>query len=210
MTTAPLRKDAARNWERIVAVARVLVDEGTPLQLNDVARRAQLGVGTVYRHFPTAEALLETVATPCLEALVAHGEQALADDNPRSALAGFLARTIEAQVTDASLAMVAAATTDTLPRTTELKQALLSVGAQLLERAYDAGVVRPDLTSDDLVPLMCGVAYAANVHSIPTTRVETARRYLTALLEGLCTPYSHGDSAATADSGSGKTARLTG
>lgn len=64
MTTAPLRKDAARNWERIVAVARDLVDEGTPLQLNDVARRAQLGVGTVYRHFPTAEALLETVATP--------------------------------------------------------------------------------------------------------------------------------------------------
>ena len=60
----PLRKDAAQNWDRIVAVARELVDEGTPLQLNDIARRAGLGVGTVYRHFPTAEALLETVATP--------------------------------------------------------------------------------------------------------------------------------------------------
>ncbi|MFE7777135.1 TetR/AcrR family transcriptional regulator [Streptomyces sp. NPDC057445] len=185
MTTTPLRKDAARNWERIVAVARDLVDEGTPLQLNDVARRAQLGVGTVYRHFPTAEALLETVATPCLEALAAYGEQALADDNPWRALTGFLTRTVEAQVTDASLSTVTAAPRDALPRTTELKRTLWSVGGQLLDRARDAGVVRPDLTSDDLVPLMCGIAYAANVHSVPATRVETARRYLTALLEGL-------------------------
>ncbi|GAA3043244.1 TetR/AcrR family transcriptional regulator [Streptomyces glomeratus] len=197
MTTAPLRKDAARNWERIVAVARDLVDEGTPLQLNDIARRAGLGVGTVYRHFPTAEALLETVATPCLEGLAAHGEQALADTDPGRALADFLTRTIEAQVSDASLSAVTAAPTDTLPRTTELKRTLRSVGAQLLERAREAGVVRADLTSDDLVPLMCGVAYAANVHSAPDDRIETARRYLTALLEGLYIrraghPRSHG------------------
>lgn len=187
MTTAPLRKDAARNWERIVAVARGLVDEGTPLQLNDVARRAQLGVGTVYRHFPTAEALLETVATPCLEELTAQGEQALAAEDPGRAFVGFLTRTVEAQVTDASLPMVTSAPTDTLPRTTELKQSLWSVGGRLLDRARDAGVVRADLTSGDLVPLMCGIAYAASVHGgDPAVRADTARRYLTALLEGLC------------------------
>ncbi|MGW1916885.1 TetR/AcrR family transcriptional regulator [Streptomyces sp. NPDC002076] len=185
MTTAPLRKDAARNWERIVAVARDLVDDGTPLQLNDIARRAGMGVGTVYRHFPTAEALLETVAAPSLETLAAHGERALADDDPGRALAGFLTRTIEAQVTDASLATVTAALTDALPRTTELKRTIRSVGRELLERARDAKVVRADLTSDDLVPLMCGIAYAANVHGAPETRVETASRYLAALLEGL-------------------------
>ncbi|MDT0466617.1 TetR/AcrR family transcriptional regulator [Streptomyces gibsoniae] len=186
MTTAPLRKDAARNWERIIAVARDLVDEGTPLQLNDIARRAGVGVGTVYRHFPTAEALLETVAAPCLEELAAHGEQALADTDPRRALTGFLTRTVEAQVTDASLSPVTAASTDALPRTTELKRTLKSAGAQLLERAREAGVVRADLTSDDVVPLMCGIAYAAQMHSAPAARSETARRYLTALLEGLC------------------------
>ncbi|MCZ4604457.1 TetR/AcrR family transcriptional regulator [Streptomyces sp. Lzd4kr] len=103
MTTAPQRKDAARNWERIVAVAREVVADGTPLQLNDIARRTGMGVGTVYRHFPTAEALLETVATPSLEALAAHGEQALAEANPQRALTDFLTRTIEAQVTDAAL-----------------------------------------------------------------------------------------------------------
>ncbi|MFJ7073713.1 TetR/AcrR family transcriptional regulator [Streptomyces sp. NPDC098781] len=185
MTSSPLRKDAARNWERIVAVARELVDEGTPLQLNDIARRVQMGVGTVYRHFPTAEALLETVATPTLEALVAHGEKALAEEDPRDGLTGFLTRTVEAQVTDAALPPVAAAPADALPRTTELKRALRSVGTRLLGRAHDAGVVRADLASEDLVPLMCGVAFAANVHGEAEDRVETARRYLTALLEGL-------------------------
>lgn len=189
MTTAPLRKDAARNWGRIVAVARGLVDEGLPLQLNDVARRAGVGVGTVYRHFPTAEALLETVAASCLEALVEHGEQALADADPWHALEDFLLRTVEAQVADASLAPVAAAPADALPRTTELKRSLWSVGSTLLDRARAAGAVRPDLTDADLVPLMCGIAYAAQVHSADSAaRVTTARRYLTTLLEGLRAP----------------------
>ncbi|MEU7730837.1 TetR/AcrR family transcriptional regulator [Streptomyces sp. NPDC040724] len=184
--TTPLRKDAARNWDRIVAVARALVDQGTPLQLNDVAGRAGLGVATVYRHFATPEALLETVAAPCLEALVAHGRQALVDNDPWHALEGFLLRTVEAQVTDASLGPVAAAATDTLPRTTELKSALQSAGTALLDRARDAGAVRRNLAAADLVPLMCGIAYAVNVHDgTPADRIDTAHRYLATLLEGL-------------------------
>ncbi|GAA1293844.1 TetR/AcrR family transcriptional regulator [Saccharothrix xinjiangensis] len=187
-TTPPLRKDAARNWDRIVSVSRRLVDEGTPLQLNDVARRAGLGVGTVYRHFPTAEALLETIAATCLETLVAHGEQALADPDPRRALEDFLFRTVEAQVTDASLPPVAAAPADALPRTTELKRSLWSIGATLLDRAREAGKVRPDLAAADVVPLMCGIAYAAQVHSgTAADRVATAHRYLAALLGGVRT-----------------------
>lgn len=190
--TTPLRKDAARNWDRIVGVARALVDQGTPLQLNDVAGRAGLGVGTVYRHFPTPEALLETVAAPCLEALAAHGRQALTDTDPWCAFEGFLLRTVEAQVTDASLAPVAAAPADTLPRTTELKGELLSVGAALLDRARGAGAVRGDLGAGDLVPLMCGIAHAVDVHGgAPDDRIATAHRYLAGLLHGLrATPHS--------------------
>ncbi|WP_103351951.1 TetR/AcrR family transcriptional regulator [Amycolatopsis sp. CA-128772] len=186
MTTTSLRKDAARNRDRIVAVARDLVDAGTVLQLNDIARRAGIGVGTVYRHFSTAEALLETVATPCLEALVAEGEKALADTDPWHALESFLRCTVEAQVSDASLSPVTAAATDALAHTTELKQSLRSIGTTLLERARQAGVVRPDLTAADLVPLMCGIAYATQIHSETSADVvATAHRYLTALLEGL-------------------------
>ncbi|MET8546258.1 TetR/AcrR family transcriptional regulator [Kitasatospora sp. NPDC004799] len=186
MTTTPLRKDAARNWERIVAIARDLVDQGTPLQLNDIARRAGLGVATVYRHFPTPEALLETVAAPCLEALATHGEQALADADPRRALEGFLSGVLRAQLTDAALPPVAAAAVDALPRTTELKESLASAGTALLDRARAAGAVRPDLAAHDLVPLMCGIAHAVNVHGgTPADRTETAHRYLDTLLEGM-------------------------
>ncbi|MGW4211051.1 TetR/AcrR family transcriptional regulator [Lentzea sp. NPDC004789] len=184
----PQRKDAARNWDRIVTVARELVDEGTPLQLNDVARRAGLGVGTVYRHFPTTEALLETVATPCLENLATHGRQALEDDNPWHAFSDYLTRLVEAQVSDPSLAKVAATAHDTLPRTTELKQQIIATGTQLLTRARTAGAVHADLADGDLVPLMCGIAYATYVHSdTPADRLPTARRYLDTLLRGLST-----------------------
>jgi AcrR family transcriptional regulator len=182
----PQRKDAARNWDRILTVARELVDEGTPLQLNDVARRAGLGVGTVYRHFPTPEALLESVATPCLEALVSHGDKALRDEDPWQALSEFLTRTVEAQVSDPAVAKVSSAAHDTLPRTTELKQQIMTTGTELLARARRAGAIRPDLADGDLVPLMCGIAYATYVHSTgPDDRLPTARRYLDTLLRGL-------------------------
>ncbi|MEU5636694.1 TetR/AcrR family transcriptional regulator [Streptomyces rishiriensis] len=186
--TTPLRKDAARNWKRIVSVARDLIDEGTPLQLNDVARRTGLGVGTVYRHFATPEALLETVAAPCLERLAAHGRQALTDTDPWRGLTGFLSHVVEAQVTDAALPPVAAAATDAVPRTTELKKSMASAGATLLARARDAGVVRPDLAAADLVPLMCGIAHAVGLRGgNPADRVDLAHRYLAAFLEGLRT-----------------------
>ncbi|MFJ3906332.1 TetR/AcrR family transcriptional regulator [Streptomyces sp. NPDC090025] len=191
MTTTPLRKDAARNWDRIVAVARALVDEGTPLQLNDVAKRVGVGVGTVYRHFATPEALLETVAAPSLEALAAYGAAAVADPDPWRGFEGFLARTVEAQVGDAALAPVTAAGADALPRTTELKAALRETGGILFERARDAGVLRPGVTAADLMPLMCGVAYAVEVHGPGTgdpDRVATAHRYLGMLLGGLRAP----------------------
>jgi AcrR family transcriptional regulator len=174
MTAPQLRKDAARNWERIVAVARQLVDQGATLQLNDVARRAGLGVATVYRHFATPEA--------------AHGEQALADTDPWRALTGFLSRIVEAQLTDAALPPVAAAAEDALPRTTRLKRSLETAGTALLDRAREAGAVRPDLAAADMVPLMCGIAHAAHVRGgAPGDRIDAGHRYLATLLEGMRT-----------------------
>ncbi|MBP2478183.1 AcrR family transcriptional regulator [Crossiella equi] len=184
MSTPPRRRDAARNQDRILAVARELVDEGVPLQLNDVARRAGLGVGTVYRHFPTPEALLETVATPRLTGLAEDGERALAEPDAWLAFSGFLGRVVEAQFGDAALSPVTAAAEDALPATTELKRTLWTVGAELLARVKAAGEVRADLSADDLVPLMCGIAYAATVHG-GEDRVATAHRYLATMLAGL-------------------------
>jgi AcrR family transcriptional regulator len=182
----PLRRDAARNQDRIVAAARELVDGGTPLQLNDIAHRTGLGVGTVYRHFPTAGALLETLAAPRLENLVLHGREALVDRDHGRSLKHFLLHVVEAQVNDLAVAPVMAGATDALERTAELKRALWSLGIELVDRAVESGAIRRDLRPGDLTPLMCGVAYAAQVHSGPDTdRAATARRYLTMVIEGL-------------------------
>jgi AcrR family transcriptional regulator len=186
MTTAPLRKDAARNWQRIVEVGRQLVDDGIPLQLNDVARLAGVGVATVYRHFPTPEALLETVAAPGLEALAARGERALADGDPWQAMADFLFAAIDVMLTDASISAVTATPDNTLPRTAELKARLQALGGQLLDRACAAGTVRRDMTQADLIPLMCGVAYAAKAHASGREPASaTGLRYLAVMLDGL-------------------------
>ncbi|MFJ1732961.1 TetR/AcrR family transcriptional regulator [Streptomyces sp. NPDC088254] len=186
MTSASMRKDAARNRQRIVDVARQLVDDGTPLQLNDVARLAGVGVATVYRRFPTPEALMETVAAPGLEALITRAEQALTEEDPWAALTGFLDVTLEAQLTDPSLTIVRAAPERVLPRTEELTATLDSLAGRLLDRARTAGLVQGVVTWDDLLPLMCGIAFAAKVHSEDRpARLDSGRRYLGVMLQGM-------------------------
>ncbi|WP_306208036.1 TetR/AcrR family transcriptional regulator [Actinoplanes sp. RD1] len=189
MTTAPLRKDAARNWQRIVEVGRRLADAGLPIQLNEVARAAEVGVATVYRHFPTPEALLETLAMPGLEAQVRQAEQALAGDDPWAALRGFLHAGLEVQITDPAVAAALAAPETALPGTEELRQRLVALFEQLLDRAQAAGATDPAVMAADLRPLMCGVAFAARVHPAADAagRAATAHRYLDVLLDGLRT-----------------------
>ncbi|MER7972852.1 TetR/AcrR family transcriptional regulator [Streptomyces sp. NPDC096080] len=187
MSTPPLRKDAAQNRQRIIEVARRYVDEGRLLQLNDVARTASIGVATVYRHFPTPEALLETVALPAVEELVRRAEHALAGDDAWTALRDFLAAAIEVLLTDPALPPVFAAATDALEHTGDLKRGLASAFAELLARAHTAGVIDPGVTEADMIPLLCGIAYAANIQSAlaPAERAALGLRYLDLLLTGL-------------------------
>lgn len=190
MSTPPLRKDAARNRDRIIEVARRYVDDGRPLQLNDVARTASIGVATVYRHFPTPEALLEAVALPAIEKLVRRAEHALAEPDPWTALRDFLAAAIEALLADPAVSPVFAAGADSLARTGDLKHGLATAFTELLARAHAAGVIDSSVTEADMIPMMCGIAYAANVHSAPDPAERAAHglRYLNLLLTGLHRP----------------------
>ncbi|WP_041832275.1 TetR/AcrR family transcriptional regulator [Actinoplanes sp. N902-109] len=188
MTTAPrrpARKDAARNRQRIIEVGRRFVDDELPIQLNDVARSAVVGVATVYRHFPTPEALLETIATPGLEELARHAEQALTVDDAWAALRDFLHAAIAMQLTDAAIQPVMATAQHALPHTTQLSRHLGELFGELLRRAQAAGAVDPSVTPADVAPLLCGVVFAAKVH--PGERAATARRYLDVLFDGLRT-----------------------
>ncbi|MDR7277389.1 TetR/AcrR family transcriptional regulator [Catenuloplanes atrovinosus] len=185
MSTPPLRKDAARNWQLIVDTGRRFVNEGVPLQLNEVARAAPVGVATVYRHFPTPEALLETIATPSLEALIAHAERALADDDPWRAFSGYLVAALDAQLDDPSMQPALATARHVLPRTDELLERLNALSGRLLDRARDAGLIHPEVTQADMIPLLCGVIYAVRVRAGAEDRRAVTRRYLEIMLTGL-------------------------
>ncbi|GAB7046819.1 TetR/AcrR family transcriptional regulator [Catenuloplanes indicus] len=182
-----MRKDAARNWQLIVDTGRRFVDEGIPVQLNEVARAASVGVATVYRHFPTPEALLETIATPRLEELVAHAERAAVAKDAGDALAGLMIAMLDAQLDDASVQPALASVAYALPRTAELRARLDTLSGRLLDRARDAGQVRPDVTQADLLPLMCGVIFAVRVHPGAADRRTVTHRYLDVMLHGLQT-----------------------
>ncbi|MER5650244.1 TetR/AcrR family transcriptional regulator [Streptosporangium sp. NPDC002524] len=187
MTAPPLRKDAARNRQRIIEIGRKLVADGTPIQLNEVARTAGVGVATVYRHFPTPQALIEAVAVDGLEALIQAAEQAVERDDPWTAFRDFLAMIVDAQLSDAALSPVLSAPTAALPGTAHLLDRLSSLFTRLFERAGAAGQLAPGITLADMTPLICGIAFSARMHPAadPQEQAAAGRHYLDVVLNGL-------------------------
>ncbi len=133
VASTKLRKDAALNRARIVEVGQAYLAGGRQLQLNDIARDAGVGVATVYRHFPTPEALLEQLALPRMEELEAAGRSALESDDLWPALEGFLRLGLQAQLSDPALAAVLAAPEHVDARTVELVASLNSIAMRLVD-----------------------------------------------------------------------------
>ncbi|MEV0610041.1 TetR/AcrR family transcriptional regulator [Polymorphospora rubra] len=202
---SPPRADAARNRERLLHAARQALAEGDrSLQLNDVARRAGVGVGTAYRHFPTPRALLETLVQAQLDDALDQARRELTAPDPWAGLTRLLTTGIALLVSDPGFAEVLAAGTDTLPRTSQLKQELYDAVDQLLRRVRDVGALRPGVDGDDILRLMCGVSYAARLAEdtgspagpagpsglagSPTAIGELAGRYAGWLLDALRAP----------------------
>jgi AcrR family transcriptional regulator len=186
----PLRRDAARNRERILAAAAGLFTErGLQVTLDEVARRAGVGVGTVYRRFPDKEALADALFEERITALVDLAQQALADPDEWAGLVSFLEQAGALLSADLGLRQILMFATYGQDRVGEARSRLLPVVTQLVTRAQAAGVLRADLRPTD-VPLievmLAGVADYAR-----PARPEIWRRYLGLIVDGL-RPSRHG------------------
>jgi len=159
----PMRADAVRNRAKVLEAARAaFAAEGLAVPLDEIARRAGVGAGTVYRHFPTKEALFEAVIADQLAGLAADAESRLsAAGDPGEQFFEFFVALVEDAVRKADLAdALTAAGTELRPETREAA-ARLQAGLQtLLERAQHAGVVRTDVSTVDLHALAVGALAA--------------------------------------------------
>jgi AcrR family transcriptional regulator len=183
----PLRADARRNAETLLAAARAaFAEHGAAASLDDIARRAGLGIGTLYRHFPTRQALLEEVFRDRLDTLRARAEELLDATSPSAALLAWLRTLVEHATTYRGLA--ASVMISMLDERTELFascQAMRAAGLALLTRAQQAGEVRPDVGPSELLLLVYGVAWATE--QVPGGAGQTDR-LLALLMDGLRQP----------------------
>ena len=155
----PLRADAQRNRDRIVTAARAAVGEaGGEITLEDVARRAGVGIGTLYRHFPTRNDLLETVFLDEANELIARGRALEDADDPMAAMETYLRAHMEFGSRGHCLgsAVMAAKKTEGTPLNAASNE-LRAVGAGLLARAKAAGVARADVEIVDVMRLVHGI-----------------------------------------------------
>lgn len=178
-----LRKDAARNRRRILEAARALVREGNPVQLNVVAQAADVGVGTVYRHFATPEGLVEALAADQFTSLIRQAEQAAGASNRKEALRGFLKVAVTAYMLDDAFAAAAIDPHPVTPEIQQLRHRLQEVVGTLVSRTAADGALRSSLDVTDMMLLLCGVGFA--IRNAPDRGDPgIVDRYLNALLYG--------------------------
>ena len=178
------RADARRNRARLLDAARdVFRQGGATVQLADVARAAGVGVGTVHRHFPTREALLETLAREHFAELIDIAGRAATVEDPFEAVGLMLRGLLDAQAGQHGMATVLTAAVDAEPATTAAKAELDAAVAVVLARAQAAQRVRPEVSAADLRRLIGGIDLTRDRRD-PAAR-EHAYRQLTIVLDGL-------------------------
>jgi AcrR family transcriptional regulator len=132
----PLRADARRNREKVLTAARaVFAEQGVDAQMDDVARRADVGVGTVYRHFPTKDALLQALAEELFDELAAHAREMLELDDPWQAFLQTMWFSAQKTAGDRAFAEILGAAREVVPSECPGKQALTGTVEKMVKRA---------------------------------------------------------------------------
>ncbi|MFZ0129997.1 MAG: TetR/AcrR family transcriptional regulator [Candidatus Dormiibacterota bacterium] len=162
MSERHLRADAQRNRERILeAATSLMATHGIDVPVDEIAQRAQVGVGTVYRNFPTKGALFEALLMARITPLVAAARSAAAADDPGEAFVSFVRRLCDEFADFKALAdAMAASGVDLSATKQEISGDLIDAVTELLQKAQQAGLIRPDVTITDVSAMMAGLSHA--------------------------------------------------
>ncbi|MER6529274.1 helix-turn-helix domain-containing protein [Streptomyces sp. NPDC001508] len=182
-----MRADARRNYERLLTQARAaFAEHGTDASLEDVARRAGVGIGTLYRHFPNRHALLSAVFEDAVGELVARARELLHAPEPCSALVTWLREVVAHAGTYRGLALalmsVSSDSADSGSALARCGTPIREAGGALVARARESGAVRADVTIGDLLQLTHAIGLAA---AESPTDPDLADRLLHLTLRGL-------------------------
>jgi AcrR family transcriptional regulator len=189
-----LRRDAEANRRRILAAAAdAFAEHGLEVPVDEIARRAGVGMGTLYRRFPTKAALVEAIFEEHLDRLAALAEDGLRDDDPWRGFAGFLERTVALQAENRGFAAIVAVHLRDEQLLGAARKRLTPLVEELIRRAQDAGALRADVVHEDI-----SVLFWTSARVVDATREvapEFWRRHLTLALDGLrsqgATPLPH-------------------
>lgn len=175
----PKRADAQRNYDKLLVAARQAFTEAdTNTSLEDIARRAGVGIGTLYRHFPTRQNLIEAVYVDEVEALSRSAGDA-AHLPPWDALTVWLRRFVDYVATKQALINELFADGGSTDVFASCRSTLYGAGMPLLTRAQEAGVVRGDIDITDVLHLVSGIAKP------PSADPQQTERLLAVALDGL-------------------------
>jgi AcrR family transcriptional regulator len=178
----PLRADAARNRESLLAAAEAeFAERGLDASIADIARRAGVAKGTVFRHFATKEELIAAIVSGHFAALTAVGRELMDSTDPGAALLEFL--TVAAEEMQQHDLTFLQEISEGDAAVTELRNELHATVGSLVDRARAAGAVRPDVTGTDVFVLICAPVHAAGFLSDPAPGLW--RRYLSIIFDGL-------------------------
>ena len=179
-----LRADALRNRRRILdAAAAAFAERGLDVGVAEIARRAEVGAGTIFRRFPTKEDLIVAIVEERLGEVLTVADEALAADDAGEGFRRFVEVLTERQVRDRGFFDAAATRIGAEPRLREMHERLIEAADRIVARAQDSGDVRADIEAIDVLALTCAVA--ATPDPITIAYPDAWRRYIDIVLDGL-------------------------
>jgi AcrR family transcriptional regulator len=182
--TLPLRADAERNRQRLLAAAKDLfATHGLDVTLDDIARHAGVGTGTAYRRFPNKDALIDALMVDRIGEMAAIAGECLDEPDPWRGISGFFERALALQAADRGLKDVLFSSGRGRERSKQAREKMAPVVARLVRRAVEAGAVRSDMSTTD-VPL---INFMLNtlVDFGREVQPDLYKRYLAIVLDGL-------------------------